>query len=39
MTILDPGMEAIRHPDVGATHVPGVEQDTLVLRAEYPVKQ
>ena len=38
-TILDPGMEAICHPDIGATHVPGVEQDTLVLRVEHPVKQ
>ena len=38
-TILDPGVEAIRHPDVGVTHVTGVEQDTFVLRAEHPVKQ
>ena len=32
--ILDPGVGAICH-DVGASHVPGVEQDTRILRAEH----
>ena len=39
MTILNPDVEATRHRDVGATHVPSVEQDTPVLGAEHSVKQ
>ena len=31
LTLLDPGMGTICHRNIGATRIPGVEQDTPIL--------